>query len=89
MRIRGLLIAVVVLAALAGGVYWSNKVKKAEEGKPAADAPPKSKAKTARTRPFQPRYATEFRALSPCSSPSSSASGRISPDSIMKDRLPR
>ena len=41
MRIRGLLIAVVVLAALAGGVYWSNKVKKAEEGKPAADAPPK------------------------------------------------
>src|SRR5512134_869909 len=41
MRIRGLLIAVVVLAALAGGVYWSNKVKKAEEGKPSPDAPPK------------------------------------------------
>ncbi len=39
MRFRGLLIAVVVLAALGGGVYWSNKVKKAEEGKPAAGRP--------------------------------------------------
>jgi hypothetical protein len=40
MRFRGLLVAVVVLAALGGAVYWSNKVKKAQEGKPAADAPP-------------------------------------------------
>jgi hypothetical protein len=35
-----LLIAMLVLAALGGGVYWSNKIKKAEEGKPAPDAPP-------------------------------------------------
>jgi hypothetical protein len=35
-----LLIALLVLAALGGGVYWSNKVKKAEEGKPSPDAPP-------------------------------------------------
>lgn len=41
MRIRGLLIAVAVLAALAGGVWWSQKAKKAEEGKPLPDAPPK------------------------------------------------
>lgn len=41
MKPRGLLIAVVVLAALAGVVYWSEKQKKAEEGKPAADAAPK------------------------------------------------
>jgi hypothetical protein len=40
MRIRGLLIAILVLAALGGGVYWSNKVKKAEEAKPSPDAPP-------------------------------------------------
>ena len=35
MKMRGLLIAVVVLAALAGGVYWSNKSKEAEAAKPA------------------------------------------------------
>jgi hypothetical protein len=40
MRLRGLSIAVVVLLALGGAVYWSNKAKKAEEGKPAAGAPP-------------------------------------------------
>jgi hypothetical protein len=40
MRFRGLLIAVVVLLALTGAVYWSNKAKKAEEGKPAEGAPP-------------------------------------------------
>ena len=40
MKFRGLLIAMLVLAALGGGVYWSNKIKKAEEGKPAPDAPP-------------------------------------------------
>jgi hypothetical protein len=40
MRIRGLVIALGVLALLGGGVYWSERVKKAEEGKPPADAPP-------------------------------------------------
>jgi len=41
MRIRGLLVAVVVLAALGGAVYWSNKVKEAEAEKPDPNAPPK------------------------------------------------
>ena len=41
MRIRGLLMAVVVLAALGGAVYWSNKAEKAKEGQPSPDAPPK------------------------------------------------
>ncbi|MGE5646298.1 MAG: DUF4340 domain-containing protein [Acidobacteriota bacterium] len=40
-RMRGLLIAVIVLAALAAGVWWSNKSKQAEAMKPAADAAPK------------------------------------------------
>jgi hypothetical protein len=38
LRVRGLLIAVAVLAALAGGVYWSNKAKEAEAKKPSAGA---------------------------------------------------
>lgn len=41
MQLRGLLIAVVLLAALGGGLYYSEKTKKAEEGQPAKDAPPK------------------------------------------------
>jgi len=41
MKFKGLLIAVIVLAALGGGVYWSEKVKTAEEKAPAKDAPPK------------------------------------------------
>ncbi len=41
MKFRGLLAAVVVLAALGGAAYWSEKKQKADEGKPAADAPPK------------------------------------------------
>ncbi|MEK7403787.1 MAG: DUF4340 domain-containing protein [Acidobacteriota bacterium] len=41
MRIRGLLIAALVLAVLAGGVWWSNKAKKAEEGKTRPDEAPK------------------------------------------------
>jgi hypothetical protein len=41
MQLRGLLIGAVLLAALAGGVYWSNKQKKDEETKPPKDAPPK------------------------------------------------
>jgi hypothetical protein len=38
---RGLLVALVALAVLAGGVYWSEKAKIAEEAKPPKDAPPK------------------------------------------------
>ncbi len=36
-----LLIAAVLLAGLAGALWWSNRDEKAKEGKPAADAPPK------------------------------------------------
>jgi hypothetical protein len=41
MKFRGLLVAVVLLAALAGGLYYSNKQKAAEAAKPPSDAPPK------------------------------------------------
>jgi len=41
MKFKGLLIAVVVLAGLAGAVYWSDKADKAKEKEPAKDAPPK------------------------------------------------
>jgi hypothetical protein len=41
LRMRGLLIALAVLVALAGGVYWSNKAKEGEAKKPATDAPVK------------------------------------------------
>jgi hypothetical protein len=41
MRFRGLLAAAVVLAALAVGLYFSNKQKAAEASKPPADAAPK------------------------------------------------
>jgi hypothetical protein len=41
MRFRGLLVAVVLLAALAGGLYYSNKQKAAEAAKPPADQSPK------------------------------------------------
>ena len=40
MSLNKLLIAVVLLAALSGAVYWSNKKQAAEEGKPAKDAAP-------------------------------------------------
>jgi len=40
-KFKGLLIAVIVLAGLGGGVYWSDKAKQAEEKAPAKDAPPK------------------------------------------------
>ncbi len=40
MQVRGLLAAVLVLAGLAGAIWWSNQRKKAEEGKPSPDAPP-------------------------------------------------
>jgi hypothetical protein len=46
MRIRGLLVAVVLLAALGVGLYFSNKEKAAEAAKPPADAPPKILALT-------------------------------------------
>lgn len=42
MKMRGLLVAVIVLVALAGGVYWSNKAKQKEASKPAdASSAPK------------------------------------------------
>ena len=41
MSSKGLLIGSVLLAMLAGGVYWSEKREKAKEGQPAPDAPPK------------------------------------------------
>jgi uncharacterized protein DUF4340 len=46
MRFRGLLVAVVLLAALGAGLYFSNKEKAAEAAKPPADAPPKILALT-------------------------------------------
>src|SRR5579862_3577545 len=41
MKFRGLLVAAVLLAALGGVAYWSEKKGKVDEVKPAADAPPK------------------------------------------------
>ena len=41
MRFRGLLVAVVLLAGLGVGLYFSNKEKAAEAAKPPADASPK------------------------------------------------
>ncbi len=41
MRVRGLIIAAVLLAALSGALWWSNKKKAAEDAKPPADASPK------------------------------------------------
>ena len=41
MRFRGLLVAVVLLAALAGALYYSNKEKASEAAKPPADQSPK------------------------------------------------
>jgi hypothetical protein len=42
MKLRGLLIAAFVLAALTGLLYWSNRHKPADDSsKPAADVPPK------------------------------------------------
>jgi hypothetical protein len=41
MRIRGLTIATVVLAALAGTLYWSNRHKPSETTQASADTPPK------------------------------------------------
>jgi Domain of unknown function (DUF4340) len=41
MKTRGLLAAVIVLAALGGALYWSNRKQKAEAAKPAAGTAPK------------------------------------------------
>lgn len=41
MQGKGLLAAVILLALLGGGVYWSNKNAAKDTAKPAADAPPK------------------------------------------------
>ena len=38
---RGLLVAVALLAILAGGIYWSNQDEEKKVGAPAKDAPPK------------------------------------------------
>src|SRR5271163_3559727 len=46
MRFRGLLVAVVLLAVLGVGLYFSNKEKAAEAAKPPSDAPPKILALT-------------------------------------------
>src|ERR1044071_5266424 len=41
MKFKGMLTAVIVLAALGGGLYWSDKKQKADEKAPPKDAPPK------------------------------------------------
>ena len=41
MRFRGLLAAVIVLAALGGAAWWSERKEKANASKPSPDAPPK------------------------------------------------
>ena len=41
MKFRGLLAGAVVLAALGGAAWWSEKKEKADAGKPPSDAPPK------------------------------------------------
>jgi hypothetical protein len=41
MKTRGLLAAVIVLLALAGGIYWSNYKQKTAAAKPSTDAAPK------------------------------------------------
>jgi hypothetical protein len=41
MKFRGLLAAAIVLAALGGAAWWSEKKEKADAGKPATDATPK------------------------------------------------
>src|ERR1700728_3681471 len=46
MRFRGLVVAVVLLAGLGVGLYFSNKEKAAEAAKPPSDAPPKILALT-------------------------------------------
>ena len=41
MKVRGLLIAALLLAGMAGLVYWSNQAEKAKKNKPNPNAPPK------------------------------------------------
>ena len=41
MKLKGLLSAAVLLAALGGAVYWSNKDEESKKGKPDKDAAPK------------------------------------------------
>ncbi|HTA24472.1 MAG TPA: DUF4340 domain-containing protein [Terriglobales bacterium] len=41
MKLRGLMVAIVVLAGLTGALYWSNRQKPAGTAEASADAPPK------------------------------------------------
>ena len=41
MKLKGLLSAAVILAALGGAVYWSNKDEESKKRKPDKDAAPK------------------------------------------------
>ena len=41
MKFGGLLTALIILAALVGGVYWSNRAKEAADKAPPKDAAPK------------------------------------------------
>ena len=41
MKLRGLMVAIVVLAGLSGALYWSNRQKPAETAEASADAPAK------------------------------------------------
>ncbi len=41
MKLRGLIVAIVILAGLTGALYWSNRQKPAETAEASADAPPK------------------------------------------------
>jgi Domain of unknown function (DUF4340) len=41
MKLRGLIVSIVILAALCGGLYWSNHHKPADATEASADVPPK------------------------------------------------
>ena len=41
MKLRGLIVAVIVLAGLVGTLYWSNHHKPADSTEASADVPPK------------------------------------------------
>jgi hypothetical protein len=41
MKLRGLIVSIIILAALCGGLYWSNHHKPADTSEASADVPPK------------------------------------------------